>query len=71
MRFPMTDQLLAEAERFQLRCACRDCRHQDTASGACRLGWPNQDQRRWPLDAPERDGSRPTEVQFCKEFELA
>lgn len=71
MRFPLTDQLLAEAERFQLRSACCHCRHLRAGSGACGLGWPNLEQRRWPLDAPEPDGSRPAEVHFCKEFELA
>ena len=66
----MTDEFLAEAERFQLRCACRDCRHEHRVTGACQLGWPNEDQRRWPLGAPDRDGSRPAEAPFCKEFEL-
>jgi hypothetical protein len=71
MRFPLTEDFLAEAERFQLRSACRDCRHEEPDTGACRLGWPNQDQRRWPLDAPGPDGARPAVVDFCKEFELA
>ncbi len=71
MRFSLTDQFLAEAAAFRLRSACCHCRHQHPGSGACRLGWPNQDQRRWPLDAPEPDGSRPADVHFCKEFELA
>ena len=71
MRFPLTDQLLAEAEQFQLRSACCHCRHQRAGSGACGLGWPNQEQRRWPLDAPGPDGARPAEVHFCREFELA
>jgi hypothetical protein len=71
MRFPLTDQLLAEAERFQLRSACCHCMHEDGRTGACRLGWPNQEQRRWPLDAPAAGGERPTDVHFCKEFELA
>jgi hypothetical protein len=38
--------------------------------GACAHDWPDEGQRRWPLDAPNPDGSRPTEVAFCKEFEL-
>ena len=71
MRFPLTRQLLDEAERFQLRSACRHCRFQVSANGSCALGWPNEVQRRWPLDAPDADGLPPAEVQFCKEFELA
>jgi hypothetical protein len=70
VRFPLTDELLAEATRFQLRSACPHCRHQ-RRDGSCGLGWPNEEQRRWPLDAPDPDGRRPTEVHFCKEFELA
>jgi hypothetical protein len=70
MRFPLTDELLAEATRFELRSACCHCMYQDRTSGACRLGWPNQQQRRWPLDAPDADGTRPRDVHFCKEFEL-
>jgi hypothetical protein len=71
VRFPLTDQLLDEAARFQLRSACPHCLHQRRSDGSCTLGWPNQEQRRWPLDAPDPDGARPTEVSFCKEFELA
>ena len=71
MRFPLTQRLLEEAERFQLRSACGHCRFQVAADGSCALGWPNEVQRRWPLDAPEADGRRPLEVQFCKEFELS
>jgi hypothetical protein len=71
MRFALTDQFLAEAVRFDLRSACRDCRHQRAGDGSCSLGWPNLEQRRWPLDAPGPDGARPSDVDFCKEFELA
>jgi hypothetical protein len=70
MRFPLTDGLLEEVARFQLRSACGDCAHV-RRSGACGLGWPNDEQRRWPLDAPDDRGARPDEVHFCKEFELA
>jgi hypothetical protein len=70
VRFPLTDELLAQVDRFQLRSACPHCRHQ-LGDGSCGLGWPNEEQRRWPLDAPDPDGRRPTEVHFCKEFELA
>jgi hypothetical protein len=68
MRFPLTQQLLDEAERFQLRSACRDCFY--FVDERCVHEWPNEEQRRWPLDAPGPDGERPTTVGFCKEFEL-
>ena len=71
MKFPLTEQLLDEARRFELRSACRDCFFWDERRGECRHGWPDEGQRRWPLDAPDPDGTRPTEAAFCKEFELA
>jgi hypothetical protein len=78
VKFALTEQLLDEARRFELRSACRDCFfwRSDRRSGAagggdhCAHDWPDEGQRRWPLDAPNPDGSRPTEVAFCKEFEL-
>jgi hypothetical protein len=59
-----------EAAAFGLRSSCLHCAHREAATGACAHGWPNDEQRRWPLDAPGPDGRRPAEVQFCKEFEL-
>jgi hypothetical protein len=70
VKFALTEQLLDEARRFELRSACRDCFFWSEARGECWHGWPDEGQRRWPLDAPNPDGSRPTEVAFCKEFEL-
>lgn len=70
MKFPLTEQLLDEARRFALRSACRDCFYWRSEPDACAHGWPDEGQRRWPLDAPNPDGSRPVEVAFCKEFEL-
>jgi hypothetical protein len=86
VKFALTQQLLDEAHRFELRSACRDCFYwrrdrghrvagapdssDDDGRGACAHDWPDEGQRRWPLDAPNPDGSRPTEVAFCKEFEL-
>ena len=70
MKFALTEQLLDEARRFQLRSACRDCFYFRPARDACAHDWPDEGQRRWPLDAPNPDGSRPTEIAFCKEFEL-
>lgn len=70
MKFALTEQLLDEARRFELRSACRDCFFWREAAHACAHDWPNEGQQRWPLDAPDADGSVPTEVMFCKEFEL-
>jgi hypothetical protein len=71
MKFPLTEQLLAEARRFALRSACCHCFYWDTARGTCWHDWPDEGQRRWPLDAVDPvTGERPTEVAFCKEFEL-
>ena len=70
MKFALTAQLLDEARRFGLRSACRDCFYWRPERDACAHDWPDEGQRRWPLDAPNPDGSRPTEVAFCKEFEL-
>ena len=70
MKFPLTEQLIDEARRFELRSACRDCFFWSERRGACWHDWPDEGQRRWPLDAPNEDGTRPTEVAFCKEFEL-
>jgi len=70
MKFPLTAQLLDEARRFELRSACRDCFFWSDRRQECNHDWPDEGQRRWPLDAPNPDGSLPTEVAFCKEFEL-
>ena len=70
MKFPLTQELIEEARRFELRSACRDCFYWRPAIGACAHDWPDEGQRRWPIDAPNADGSIPTEVAFCKEFEL-
>ena len=69
MKFPLTQQLLDEARRFELRSACRDCFF--WRGTKCAHDWPDEGQRRWPLDAPNADGTTPTEAAFCKEFELA
>jgi hypothetical protein len=70
VKFALTEQLLDEARRFELRSACRDCFYWRPERNACAHDWPDEGQRRWPLDAPNADGSRPTEAAFCKEFEL-
>ncbi len=71
MKFPLTAQLIDEARRYQLRSACQHCLFWLPARGACLHGWPDEGQRRWPLDPPEADGAAPTDAAFCKEFELA
>lgn len=65
MRIPLSEQLLREAAQFELRSACVHCFHYIVAEERCAHEWPNELQRRWPLD-PERD----TEMGICKEFEL-
>jgi hypothetical protein len=71
VRFPLTDRLIAEAAAFGLRSACRDCLYWRAARDECLHGWPDEGQRRWPLDAPDPEtGQLPTHVSFCKEFEL-
>lgn len=71
VRFPLTRRLIEEAARFELRAACRDCAHWMPRRGACLHGWPDDGQRRWPLDSPDpRTGEAPDEAVFCKEFEL-
>jgi hypothetical protein len=70
VRFPLTNELLEEARRFDLRSACRDCFYFVESEDRCAHEWPNEEQARWPLDAPGPDGATPTTVEFCKEFEL-
>ncbi len=71
MKFPLTPQLIEEARRFELRSACRDCFYWSEQQQACWHGWPDEGQRRWPLDAPDpTTGEMPETVAFCKEFEL-
>ena len=70
MKFPLTDQLIDEARRFDLRSACRDCFYFRPAASAGAHGWPDIGQSRWPLDAPDPiTGDRPLHAEFCKEFE--
>ena len=59
VRFPLTDQLLVEAKRFQLRSACCHCLFYIESEKRCAHEWPDEGQSRWPLDAPDPDGSPP------------
>ncbi|MFT3694786.1 MAG: hypothetical protein QM831_16675 [Kofleriaceae bacterium] len=69
MQFPLTDQLIDEARRFNLKSACGDCFY--FRRGECAHGWPDEGQRRQPIDAADPvTGERPTTAAFCKEFEL-
>lgn len=69
MQFPLTEQLIEEARRFNLKSACGDCFY--FRGGSCAHGWPDEGQGRSPIDAPDPvTGARPTTVAFCKEFEL-
>jgi hypothetical protein len=71
MKFALTAQLIAEAKQFELRSACRHCFFWDANNDACIHDWPDEGQRRWPLDAKDpQTGETPTEAAFCKEFEL-
>jgi hypothetical protein len=71
VKFPLTAQLVDEARRFELRSACQHCFHWDASRGECRHGWPDEGQRRWPLDVVDSiTGQPPREAAFCKEFEL-
>ncbi len=71
MKFPLTPQLITEATQFELRSACGHCFFWDPRREACKHDWPDEGQRRWPIDAKDPDtGETPTEVAFCKEFEL-
>ncbi len=71
MKFPLTSELVDQARTYQLRSACRDCFYWLERRGECLHGWPDEGQRRWPLDAVDpTTGVAPTEVAFCKEFEL-
>jgi hypothetical protein len=70
VRFALTDKVANEARRFALRSACGDCRYHSAARDRCANEWPNEMQKRWPIDAPDASGNRPETVDFCREFEL-
>lgn len=79
MKFPLTPTLVAQAAQYNLRSACQHCFFFRTmpadgpqAAKQCVHGWPDEGQHRFPLDAPDpQTGEVPTDVAFCKEFELA
>ena len=64
--------LLTLAAMIRTRSSCRHCFLWIERLGKCAHDWPDEGQRRWPIDAPDPvTGERPTEAAFCKEFELA
>jgi hypothetical protein len=72
----LTEQLLEEARRFELRSACRDCFFWSEQRGECWHGWPDEGQRRWPLTRPARTASgrtpsRSARSSSCAEREAA
>ena len=64
MRTRVDGELRDEAKRFRLRFACEDCAHYAAETDGCANGYPNVAHRRIAL-------SDVTELEFCKEFELA
>ena len=71
MKFPLTQQLIEEARKYELRSACCHCFFWNEKDQKCWHDWPDEGQRRWPLDAKDPEtGVIPHEVAFCKEFEL-
>lgn len=71
MKFPLTEQLIEEARRFGLRSACCHCFYWNARTQACWHDWPDEGQRRDPIDAVDPNtGEKPTHAAFCKEFEL-
>lgn len=71
MRVPLTAKALEQAQTFDLRSSCVDCFHYVAREERCASEWPVHEQRRWPLDAPDELGEKPTTIALCKEFELA
>jgi len=70
VRVPLTDSLLEEVRQFSLRSSCQHCLYFLEDSERCLHEWPNDEQKRWPLDAPDANGERPATMSLCKEFEL-
>ncbi len=70
MKFPLTTQLIEEAKRYELRSACCHCFFWIAKLEKCAHDWPDDGQRRFPIDAKDSNGETPTDVAFCKEFEL-
>lgn len=59
-----------EAARFRLSFTCEACAHFAPESGACGNGYPNQAHRAAAVETRGADDAA-SELEFCKEFELA
>ena len=71
MKFPLTEQLIDEARGSSCARRAATASTGRAAIGECWHDWPDEGQRRWPLDAKDpRPAHVRREVAFCKEFEL-
>ncbi len=64
MKTRVDDALRDEARQFRLRFRCEACAHFAPEAGTCANEYPNAAHRDVELD-------HCTELEFCKEFELA
>ncbi len=65
MKIELTERLLREAKRYELRASCNHCMYH-TAQG-CLFGWPDRGQS---VDVANLEQVADIDVEFCKEFEL-
>ena len=63
MKIRVDDRFSRQVEATDLRFRCVDCFHYLPSTGGCAHFWPNEEHNA-PL--PEE----PTDLAFCKEFEL-
>ena len=63
MKIHVDGRFTRQAEELDLRFRCPDCFHYLESTGQCAHLWPNEAHK-----APLPEG--PTELLFCKEFEL-
>lgn len=65
MRFPASPEFFDEKQHFALRHCCEECVLFDHAKKECAHEWPNDTHLAAYYD------QSPSEIVFCKEFELA
>jgi len=65
MKLPLTPEFLGERQRFALLHCCEDCVLFDALREECAHDWPTVGHRRSYYEAG------PSDIIFCKEFELA
>ncbi len=63
-----TDRFAEERARFALRHVCEDCALYDERIHACAHEYPTDVHERAYYDPP--NGKPPSDIVFCKEFEL-